>query len=334
MFEVVGTSLKPGPLLRGHAGRVRAIAWLPGGPGAAALLTGADDQTLRAWHLAGGAHSVQEAAGGSPPASAEQPGAGSAGQPPRQQQDAPAPCGQCAGAVAGTAHPAPARQGAAGSAPGDAGSARKAHAGAGDVASAPAGAAAESRAEVSDTASAAASAAPRRAARGSRQSFGTQPLAPRDGGQVGVLAHAPACASARACAIPQDNQVRAPACAGCSERHVVWHAGRVGDSARHGGCGCRRCRRRCAACQLYRTCVLVCGHCHCCSGPRGTDVHKSIVVGCAWPCELTVVCTRVLERKQVRCCSTSCRCCTWTWRQVQPAAAGRAAGPPSAGSRG
>ena len=92
----------------------------------------------------------------------------------------------------------------------------------------------------------------------------------------------PAWPVAYACAFPQGNRVRALACAGRPERHVVWHVERLGDSARHGGCSCRRCRRRCAACQHYHTRVLVCGHCRYCSGLTGTLEHEQCVDICAW----------------------------------------------------
>ena len=72
IFNVDGASLEQGLMIRGYAGRVRAMAWHPCAP---TLLTGSDDQTVRAWCLAGAAagRGQEGTETPSPPSSAVRP---------------------------------------------------------------------------------------------------------------------------------------------------------------------------------------------------------------------------------------------------------------------
>lgn len=149
VFTVSGASLKQGVLVRGHAGRVRAMAWRPDAP---TLLTGSDDQTVRAWCL-GDAAAGRDQGGTdtpSPPSDAVLPeAAGLQGE-----------CGPRLSAAVAAVHAAAAHVAASAACPGAAAAQTPLHGSGG----------------MDSCASAVAAPAPKKASKGSRQTLGVQPL--------------------------------------------------------------------------------------------------------------------------------------------------------------
>ena len=160
VLTVSGASLKPGVLIRGHAGRVRAMAWRPDAP---TLLTGSDDQTVRAWRLG-------DAAAGSGQGGTETP------RPPSSVvlPEAAAVQGECVprlSAAAAAVH-GPAAHVAAGAACPGVAAAQTPLPGTGGMGS---------------CVSAAGAPALKKASKGSRQTLGVQPLVRPESHQVWIL---------------------------------------------------------------------------------------------------------------------------------------------------
>lgn len=158
IFNVDGASLEQALLIRGHAGRVRAMAWHPCAP---TLLTGSDDQTVRAWCLAGAAagRGQEGTEMPSPPSNAVRPEAAGL------QGESEARSSAAAAAVhAAAAHVAPSA-----ACPGVAAAHTPLHMGNGGVGSG---------------SSALATHAPRKASKGSRHTLSVQPLVRLEAHQV------------------------------------------------------------------------------------------------------------------------------------------------------
>ena len=158
IFNVDGALLEQGLLIRGHAGHVRTMAWHPGAP---TLLTGSDDQTVRARHLAGAAagSSQEGRVTPSPPSNAVRPeAAGLQGDSEARSCAAIAAVLPAASNVAGGA-----------ACPGVAAAHTPLHTGNGGV---------------GGGSSAVATHAPRKASKGSRHTLGVQPLVRPEDHQV------------------------------------------------------------------------------------------------------------------------------------------------------